>query len=192
VFIANFMYEIPFFKDSSNGFLKRSLGGWQISGIVQAQTGQPCSVVKNNSYAKVGVDGSLGCSGTGEFWVQNGTISYQKNFDNANGAAGQTWFTASSPFTAPAPYTFNTQTGIRDNIYNPGFNNVNLGLFKKVAVTERFGFQFRAEAFNAFNKDNLGGVTLDPTNANFGKVTTKQNNANQDARNLQLSLRFYF
>ncbi len=35
-------------------------------------------------------------------------------------------------------------------IYNPGFNNWNIGLFKKFAITERIGFQFRAEAFNAF------------------------------------------
>lgn len=191
-FVANFMYELPFFKHS-HGFSKSVLGGWQVSGVVQAQTGTPCSVVKNTSYAGVGVDGSLGCSGAGEFWVQNGTISYQKNFDPSGGLAGQTWFTVSSPFTAPTAGTFNNAAGIRDNIYNPGFSNVNFGLFKRFAFTERIGVQFRAEAFNAFNHDNWSNVNLDPTNATtFGKVTGKQNNANQDARNLQLSLRFYF
>ena len=85
-------------------------------------------------------------------------------------------------------------------VYGPGFNNWNLGLFKKFAINERLGFQFRAEAFDAFNHPNYcysgasnpcagNGVNLDPNNlATFGKVTGKAN----DARNLQLSLRFYF
>jgi hypothetical protein len=81
------------------------------------------------------------------------------------------------------------QNGVRDSVYSPGFDNWNLGLFKKFAVTERFGFQFRAEAFDTFNHPNLANVNLDPTNsATFGKVTGKTD----DARNLQLSLRFYF
>jgi hypothetical protein len=91
-------------------------------------------------------------------------------------------------FTQPTAGTFNHQQGIRDLIYNPGFNNVNMGLFKKFAVNERVGFQFRAEAFNVFNHPNWGGVTTDPTSTSFGKVTGKTG----DVRNLQLSLRAYF
>ena len=80
-----------------------------------------------------------------------------------------------------------------DPLLMNAFNNVNLGLFKTIAITERVGFQFRAEAFNAFNKDNLSTVNLDPTNVTtFGKVTSKLNDATRDARNLQLSLRLYF
>ena len=80
------------------------------------------------------------------------------------------------------------QNGIRNEIYNPGFNNWNLGLFKKFALNERFGFQFRAEAFDAFNHPNWGGANFNPTSAGFGKITGKTG----DVRNLQLSLRFYF
>ncbi len=197
VFILNFLYELPIFRNQHN-FAGKTLGGWQISGIFQAQTGQPCSVGKSNDYAGVGVDGSL-CgtavgSTIGEYWVMNGNISYPGNFDAANGSQNKYWFSTTNPngtpiFTAPAPGTFNLQPGIRDVIYSPGFQNWNLGLFKKFAVTERFGFQFRAEAFDAFNHPNLSPVNLDPTNATtFGKITGKTN----DVRNLQLSLRFYF
>ena len=62
-------------------------------------------------------------------------------------------------------------------------------LFKKFAINERTGFQFRAEAFDAFNHPNLNGAGTNPNNlSTFGKVTGKTN----DVRNLQLSLRFYF
>ena len=89
----------------------------------------------------------------------------------------------------PATGTFVTTNTARNVLYNPGFNNWNLGLFKKFAINERTGFQFRAEAYDVFNHPNWSGVGTDPTNlGTFLKVTNKSG----DARNLQLSLRFYF
>ena len=198
IFIVNFLYELPFLR-SQNTLPGKILGGWQISGIFQAQTGTPCNVGLSNDYAGVGQDGSFGCSNNkvGQFWAKNGQITYPKSFDSASanpGSQANYWFNVANPdgtpiFTPPAKGTFVTQDGVRDSVYSPGFNNWNLGLFKKFAVTERFGFQFRAEAFNAFNHPNLGTVQLDPTNkATFGKITGKTD----DVRNLQLSLRFYF
>ncbi|MDQ2777229.1 MAG: TonB-dependent receptor, partial [Acidobacteriota bacterium] len=194
ILITNFLYELPFLRKQSN-LVSKVLGGWQISGIFQAQTGTPTSIAKNNDYAGVGQDGSM--SGGGQFWAVNGPIYYTKQFDTASANPGSQsvyWVNVQEPngspvFTAPAKGTFVLQNGIRNTIYNPGFNNWNLGLFKKFAITERFGFQFRAEAFNAFNHPNWGGVGNDPTNAStFGKITGKTD----DVRNLQLSLRFYF
>jgi hypothetical protein len=91
-------------------------------------------------------------------------------------------------FVQPAKGTFVTQSGIRNLIHNPGLVNWNMGLFKKFAINERMGFQFRAEAFNVFNHPNWSGANFDPTSSSFGKVTGKTD----DTRNLQLSLRFYF
>ena len=196
VFIMNFLYELPLFRNST-GLLGKTVGGWQVSGIFQAQTGTPCSVTYNNDYAGVGQDGNFDGCGSGQLWAKNGSINYTKNFDYASanpGSSASYWFNPFNSngtpiYTAPAPGTFVTQNGVRDAIYNPGFNNWNLGLFKKFAINERFGFQFRAEAFNAFNHPNWGGVGLNPTNAaTFGKITGKTD----DVRNLQLSLRFYF
>jgi len=74
-------------------------------------------------------------------------------------------------------------------IYNPGFENYNLGLFKDFKIREALGFQFRAEAYDALNHPNWNGPGNDPTNlTTFMKVTGK----NGDVRNLQLSLRFHF
>jgi Carboxypeptidase regulatory-like domain/TonB-dependent Receptor Plug Domain len=190
VFIANYIYELPFFKNQNN-FAGKALGGWQISGITQFQTGTPCSVGVNTDYAGVGQDGSMSC--TNQFWAMNGTPSIVGGFA-ANGASDPNyWFTTKnsdgSPiFTAPAKGTFVTQQGIRNVIHNPGFSNWNVGLFKKFAITERAGLQFRAEAFNVFNHPNLGGANYNPTSSSFGKVTGKTG----DVRNMQLSLRLYF
>lgn len=85
---------------------------------------------------------------------------------------------------------------IRDLISQPGFQNWNLGLFKRFALSDRTGLQFRAEAFNFINHPNWGGsgggVQFNPTSSTFGKVTTKGGGTGGGERNLQLSLRFYF
>src|SRR5262249_57780936 len=61
VLIFNYIYELPFWKGSSN-LRNRLLGNWEISGVYQAQSGTPFSVRKNVDYAGVG-------AGSGnQFW----------------------------------------------------------------------------------------------------------------------------
>ncbi|MGC4050572.1 MAG: TonB-dependent receptor [Paludibaculum sp.] len=190
ILIVNYLYELPFFRDQSK-LSGKLLGGWQLSGISQFQTGTPCSVAKSNDYAGVGQDGSMSCAG--QFWNINGSPSVMGQFA-ANGASDPNqWFSVTnadgSPiFTAPAAGTFNTTQSVRNILHNPGLQNWNIGLFKRFSITEKTGFQFRAEAFNAFNHPNLAGANFDPTSSSFGKVTGKTG----DVRNLQLSLRFFF
>ena len=204
ILVINYLYQLPFFRHQS-GFLGKALGGWQISGISQFQTGLPCSVAGANDYTAgpkgsgisgVGLDSNFGCGVNGQYWVVNGHPKIIGTF----GPNGQ-WFSTTNPdgspiFTQPAPGTFNTQR-VRNLIYQPGFQNWNLGLFKAIPVNERFRFQFRAEAFNVWNHPNWCGssgcsgttnIGLNPTNtATFGKVLTKGSE-----RNLQLSLRLEF
>jgi hypothetical protein len=133
----------------------------------------------------------------------NSGLDYQKTMAHNSGATDTNWWVypfnepncnavgtgCTLKWTAPPTGTFNHQDDIRDQIYNPGFANWNTGLFKKFPFNERIGLQFRAEAYNLFNHPNWNGVGTDPTNRNtFMKVTSKNN----DVRNLQLSLRFYF
>ena len=195
VLVINYLYDLPFFKNHST-VSGKLLGGWQISGVTQFQTGQPCSVARSKDFAGVGLDSNFGCGVNGQYYAVNGT----PRIIGAFGSSGQ-WFATTNPdgsaiFSAPANGTFNTQR-VRDLIYQPGFQNWNLGLFKAFPIDEQRGFQFRAEAFNFINHPNWGGgsgggVNFDPTSANFGKVTTKGGGVGGGERNLQLSLRFYF
>jgi hypothetical protein len=61
-------------------------------------------------------------------------------------------------------------------------------VFKTFAITERTGFQFRAEAYDFPNHPNLSGPSYNPTSSQFGEITGKTNLQ----RTLQLSLRFFF
>jgi hypothetical protein len=189
-----YTYDLPFFKDHSR-LSGKLLGGWEINGIAQFQTGNPCGVGANTDYAQVGEVGSFGCGNEGQFWVMNGDPSVVGGFAGPTGNANSPkYFTTTNSngqpiFTAPQPGTFNTQYGVRDTIYQPGFQNWNLGLFKKFLINESTGFEFRAEAYNFINHPNWGTVNFNPVSSQFGEVTSK---STTNPRNLQLSLRFYF
>ena len=43
----------------------------------------------------------------------------------------------------------------RNQIYGPGFSDVDLSVFKNIPITERIKAQFRIEMFNIFNRVNL-------------------------------------
>ena len=166
--IISYLYELPFFKDTSK-MSGKLLGGWQISGITQFQTGtsNSTSVAVSNDYAKVGQDGSM--SGGGQFWVKNGDPTVVGEFAANGGGPNDPkyWFSTKNSdgkliFSAPPNGTFNNQTGIRNILHNPGFQNWNIGLYKKFAINERTGFQFRAQAFNVWNHPNLERRQLQP------------------------------
>ncbi|MEO8026329.1 MAG: TonB-dependent receptor, partial [Bryobacteraceae bacterium] len=191
ILTINYLYELPFFRNQSS-MSGKLLGGWQISGISQFQTGTTCGVAVGSDYAGVGQDGSFNCGG--QLWIKNGDSSIIGDIA-LNGQSDQKyWFQTKDSsgnllWSQPAKGTFANQQFARNALHNPGFQNWNIGLFKKFAVNETVGFQFRAEAFNAFNHPNWNGASFNPTNLNtFGKITGKNN----DVRNLQLSLRFYF
>ncbi len=191
VVVINYVYALPFFKNATTVTAKL-LGGWQISGVNQFQTGTPCSVGSANDYAGVGEVGTFGCGNVGQFWVMNGTPSIVGQFANSAASSNQYFAvvnTNGTPiFTPPAAGTFNLQPNVRDSIYGPGFQDWNLGLFKKFPMNDRTGFEFRAEAFDVNNHPNWSTPSYNPTSATFGKVTAKTTLA----RNLQLSLRFYY
>ena len=191
ILIVNYVYELPLFRNQSS-LTGKLLGGWQITGINQFQTGTTCGVASGNDFAGVGQDGSFNCGG--QLWIKNGTPDIKHEIA-LNGAGDNLyWFNTKDAsgnllFSQPAKGTFYDIPGSRNLLHQPGFINWNLGLFKKFAITERTGFQFRAQAFNILNHPNWSGASFNPTNlATFGKTTGKTG----DVRNLQLSLRFYF
>ena len=200
--VINYLYVLPFFRNQ-NTLTGKLIGGWQLSGSAQFQTGQPCGVGTNNDYAGVGEVGSFGCgtnTSEGQFWVMNRTPNILKQFSGYHGQQNNKYFTTTnadgSPiFTQPAAGTFNLQRGVRNSIYGPGFQNWNIALKKKFPINERAGFEFNADAYNFVNHPNwaqigqAGGLQLNPTAGTFGQVTQK---STTNPRNLQVGLKFLF
>lgn len=185
IVVINWIWELPYRK--TKGATGALLGGWQITGITQFQSGTPFTVQTGSDYAGIGVSQN-------QPWNVNGSVSYPGAFSNGAGS-GQYWFSVKDSsgnplFTQPANGTFGNQT--RNLYYGAGFQNWNLGLFKTFTLLERTSLTFRAEAFNWINHPNWGGANggspqSNPTSSTFGMITSKDS-----SRKLQVSLKLNF
>jgi hypothetical protein len=186
VAVFNAVYELPFFRN--NNLSGKLLGGWQLSAVVQAQTGAPAQWVGTND-DNAGVGPGSGNPGEGlpqTPWEVVGDVYEGANREFSNGSgSGNYWFNPQA-FKKPAPGTFATGR-TRNMVYNPGFQNWSGALFKSFAITETHRIQFRGEMYNIPNHPNWDGADRNPESGTFGMVTTKS-----FERSFQLSLRYSF
>ena len=181
VLFANFVYQIPLMKHSDNHLAKTMIGGWEISGIVTAQSGAPINI---------GLVGSAG----GVQFVTTGNSSNRPNVtgSGSNPHTQADWF-ATSIYSFPTAGTWGDTP--RDSVYGPGRDNWNLSLFKNFLFSESRGsnLQFRAEFFNVWNHTQWsantqnGGISANYGAGDFGKITSTY-----DPRIIQLALKLYF
>lgn len=187
--VMNAVWEMPFFNSANNKLVKALIGGWQISGVVQFQTGAPISIGRTDDYLGIG-------SSNDKPWSLTGDTDRPLKFANETAAGnfvGVTdyWFNPRPNGTLwafrPANGTLPNQNRNSISFNNTGFQNWNGAMFKSFRITESQNVQFRAEFFNLPNHPNWGGVDTNPTSQTFGMVTGKSSE-----RNIQLSLRYSF
>jgi hypothetical protein len=181
------IYELPFRKTS------RLFGGWQVSPVLQAQTGNPFTILTGGNF--------VGTTTIRPNQLGPVTIA---NSNNANGTL--TYFTAPTCAAAvtsgcvlqSAGNVFGTMK--RNAVVGPGFLNLDLSAIKRTKITERVGTEFRVEAFNVLNHPNfaqpitagfLGAVM---TSATFGQVTSTRFPTGDagSSRQLQVALKLTF
>ncbi len=157
MFSTNFVWEVPLFKDSSNRLMRSVLGGWQVSGILVAQTGTPIGFTAAGA--------ALRAPGNTQRPDVTGTPKILK----AVGPGALYFDTA--VFTAPAANTFGNMKR-NDSITGPGYINFDGSFFKRFALTEGIKAELRADAFNVSNSphfNNPSGAFGGPT---FGQITS--------------------
>jgi hypothetical protein len=101
--------------------------------------------------------------------------------------------TTFGPYSLPAVGTFGNIH--RDSLYGPGLVNTDLSVAKKFALLESVSLQLRADAFNLFNKANLGqpNSCIDCQNSNAGLITsTIGSQDGTSMRRLQFAVRLEF
>jgi len=185
VFVANYVYELPFFR-KSKGLAGLLLGGFQSSGIFNYQTGLPLTATIAN-YDPSGI-GFLGASASGArpniIGNPNGNVpnTFAQFF---NIAAYQTSFPASG-------ISNTTGSAGRGEIFGPRTVRFDMTLSKNFHFNESMRLQLRAEAFNIFNTTNfttintVASTSLTATTL-FGQVT-----GTRDPRTMQFGAKFYF
>ncbi len=183
--VANLVYEVPLFRDQTR-LTGKVLGGWQLSSIMQFQTGQPFNVTTTNDFMGIGSTGGEPWNINGSANISKGDRAFSTSPSDNNYYFRITKADGTPIFTQPANGTIANQTRA-NRLYNPGLQSYNAALFKEFAITERHRLQFRMEMFNFPNHPYWSGLVINPTATSFGKVTTKTGN-----RNIQMSLRYSF
>lgn len=190
VFFVNFVYDIPLLKNSSNHLLKTVVGGWQLSGIVTAESGAPYNLgVNGHNVASIFPGGDVANRPD-----LSGSISYPKTpvFGSHGNVTGLQWVNPSG-FATPATGAWGN-LGF-DALRGPGRDNWNLSLFKRFIVSESRGseFQFRAESFNTWNHTQFGGAGQNGGfSNNFGAGNFGQITNAFDPRVFQLGAKLIF
>ncbi len=175
---ASWIAEAPFGKGKpwlAEGSAARILGGWQLSGVFSAYTGQPFTATASNT--------SLNAPGSSQ---RADCISTPQKI----GSIFQ-WYSKSS-FAVPAAGHIGT-CGY-DSLTGPGVVNLDLGLDRKFQITERFELRFRAEAFNAANTPhhaNPNSTQASVSNSSFMQATDIRNTGRDglDERTFRLGLK---
>jgi hypothetical protein len=163
-FVISPVYELPFGKGKpyvSQGFAALLAGGWQLSPLVQWQTGNPLTATYSGNYSNSGGtrdrpnvtgDPNANAPHTPDQWFDTSVFPLRA----ANGAAGAT-------------YSYgNEGIGV---IRSPGLVQMDVSVVRNFQIRERFRLQFRAEFFNLFNHANFQFPNLNADTSAFGKIT---------------------
>jgi hypothetical protein len=143
------IYELPFGKGKKFHFDDRIAnlfaGGWQVSAIISAHSGQPFTVTSAQDYSNTGSSSprpDRTCNSSGPKKISEW-------FDTD-------CFTTGALSQALAAGTPRFGNSGRNILMLPGLQNWDFEVMKKTAINERFTAEFKGEFFNAFNHTNLG------------------------------------
>ena len=205
-------WDLPFGKGKAVGgnssrALDYLIGGYAINGTVTVEGGLPytpgyvnCSADNDLGICRPNAIGSNFGLGAGKFDPVTDSVPYFTpspyvlggNNCGPGGSAGACP-TTFGPYGLPAVGTFGNIH--RDSLYGPGLVNTDLSIAKKFPITERVAASFRADAFNLFNKVNLGqpNSCVDCQNSGAGLITsTIGSQDGTSMRRLQFAVRLDF
>ncbi len=155
-FVFSGIYDLPKFYKGSTGFAKQAVNGWELSSVIQLQSGTPFSVLTNDTaFIQARANYVPGCDPAEGGSVRSRLDMY---FNTA----------CFSSATADAAGGFGN-TG-RNILHGPNQKNVDISVVKFFPVTERTRVEFRSEFFNAFNNvsfQNPDNVIASPS---FGQI----------------------
>jgi hypothetical protein len=168
--------------NGSSRALNEVIGGWSVQWIYTLQDGFPISIG-----CPVGTTADFGCYAN--------VVSGQNVYSHA-GPHGITQFLNPAAFAQPPLATAVGQTdfsplgGPPTPAHGPGFENLDMSVFKKFQVTEKTSLEFRSEFFNTFNHANFSNsfASLDFRAKDFAQI----NGTRGIARQIQLALKLYW
>jgi hypothetical protein len=173
-FVQSLVYQIPIPGSlAANKFATNTIGGWQFSTIITAQSGFPITPL-------VSFDNSESLNNADRPNIVPGVPIFGPGTQTPN-----RWFNAAA-FTVAPPKQFGNAG--RHIIDGPGIFTWDATMMKNFAIMERYNLQFRAEFFNLTNRANFADPNANINTPQAGLITSTTTNARQ----LQFALRLAF
>ena len=156
-FNAAVNYIFPSYK--GNHYAQAVLNGWEGNLIANVFTGLPFTVLSgtDRSLSGVGNDYADVVPGVNPHALTPGLNRSQQFFNPA-------------AFAPAALGTYGNST--RNSLRGPGFEEVDLSLFRNFFPERRIHGQFRAEGFNVLNHPNLANPVSTLSSAAVGSITS--------------------
>jgi hypothetical protein len=208
-FVVNGIYELPFHKN-------QLVSGWQLSAIVQSQSGNPVTLLAGNVGALPGGIPAANANSLTGLATLRPDVGAPITISRTAAATGNgvQWFPnlvcdprpgGSCPAGAVAilPVAFVSGKTIyhlgsfgRNVIIGPSFNNIDFSVIKRTKIGENKLIEFRWEVFDLFNHANFGqpGRTAQVGSTAFGVITNTRfaTGDSGSSRQMQFALKFKF
>jgi len=187
VLTANTVYELPFGRDreflSRPGILQAAFGGWSVTAIATARSGLPVNVTEDRSSASVA---------TGYTTNQRPNRVPGVSAVPMTGRGIHNWIN-------PAAFGLVSGSGYGDSPRNiargPNLWQFDLGLARRIPLSENTHLQFRSEFFNVFNRAQYCQPLADLSASTFGEIINTVNTGpigTGTPRQIQFMLRLAF
>lgn len=156
-FASSFSYDVAYFEAANNKVLRYAFGGWQVHGILQAQTGQPITVLS-------GIDSNFNRDSAGDRTIFNpaGFVGSSIGVTpiDVNGNTVAMGNNATVAYVANNPNAQYIVAGLgarptagRNTLRTNGFSRADVNLTKLFRFGERGQHvRFGAEFFDVFNQ----------------------------------------
>ncbi len=175
-FVSSFVYMLPWGPDGKwvqEGVIGKSLGDWQVTGVVSAISGTPIDFTASATALRApGNTNTPNVSGTPEVLGGIGSIDL--------------WFDT-SVFSAPAANAWGNVER-RGLLTGPAYYNLDASIVKVIRVGTKRA-EIRADFFNALNIAHYANPNGTLGNANFGRITGI---LAQTERTIRFGARFLF
>jgi hypothetical protein len=177
--VANYGYEIPKFGFALNNTAvgKALFSGWEVSGVVVAQSGTPFSITDSGGAVFYGTTGSRAN------YAPGATLATAELSGSPESRLSQYFNTAA--FTKAGNFFGNVG---RTTMRGPMQRNTDISLQKRFVITERISAQFRGEFFNVLNLVNFANPNGSIASTSFGNISATEGNP----RIIQFALKLMF
>jgi hypothetical protein len=189
-FQVSYTYDLPFghgqkFLSGAGGVLNKLVSGWGLNGQTSFQSGFP---LKFSQSVNAVTDGAYAYYFGGGSKRPNVVANCSAGVSGSAQSRLNGWFNKAC-FSNSGEWEFGNEARVDPGLRAAGINNWDLAIFKKTRIREDMNLEFRAEAFNLFNRVQFAAPSTDVNSpATFGVVTSQANRP----RIMQFALRLAF